>query len=86
MATDRELLVDALVRVQIALDHPDLSATERAVLEMLYIRRWSEDDSRGTLCMTQKEFRRTKSEALDKACVMPKPVKKAGADADECDH
>jgi hypothetical protein len=85
MATDRELLVDALVRVQIALDHPDLSDNERAALEMIYIRRWSEDDSRGTLCMTQREFRKTKSEALDKACVMPKPVKKAGPEQMEAE-
>ncbi len=86
MASDRELLVDAFTRVRIALQHPDLSSNERAVLEMDYIRGWSEDDVRGCLGMTQREYRRTKSEALDKACVLPKkPVAKAAPDQMECD-
>lgn len=75
MATDRELLVDAFVRVKIALQHPDLSSNERAVLEMDYIRGWDEDSVRACLNMTQREYRKTKAEALDKACVMPKAPK-----------
>lgn len=73
MATDRELLIDAFVRVKIALEHPDLSSNELAILEMDYIRGWAEDEVRGSLNMTQREYRKTKADALSKACVMPKP-------------
>ena len=72
MATERELLVDALTRVRIALEHPDISSNERAVIEMEFVRGWSEDQSRGCLNMTQREYRRTRSDALEKASVMPR--------------
>ena len=74
MATDMELLVDAFVSVGIALDHPDLSPNERAILEMECIRRWPAEDVAATLCMTMKEYRRTKGEALEKAKTPP-PMK-----------
>lgn len=86
MATDRELLVDAFTRVKIALQHPDLSSNERAVLEMDYVRGWDEDSVRGCLNMTQREYRKTKSEALDKACVIAKkPVVKAAPEQMEAE-
>lgn len=78
MANDRELLVDAFTRVGIALDHPDLTSNERAALQMTYIQRWSDDDARDCLCMTQREYRKTRSDAIDKASVIvKKPVPKA---------
>lgn len=86
MATDRELLIDAMTRVKIALRHPDLSSNERAILEMDCIRDWDEDDVRASLNMTQREYRKTKSEALDKACVIvKKPVAKAAPEQMEAD-
>lgn len=76
MATDREALVDVFTRVRIALTHPDISSNERAILEMEYISAYDEEDVRDSLCMTQREYRKTKSDALDKASIMPKPAKK----------
>lgn len=72
MGSERDLLVDAFTRVRIALAHPDLSDLERSVLQLSYVHGYDDEDSRSCLVMTQREYRRTRSEALDKACVMPK--------------
>lgn len=76
MPTDRETLVDAFVRVRIALQHPDINSNERAILEMEFVRGHDEEDIRDSLCMTQREYRKAKSDALDKASVMPKMGRK----------
>lgn len=86
MATDRELLVDAFSRVRIALEHPDLSSNERAALQMTYVQGWDDDDARDCLCMTQREYRKTRADALEKAsAIIKKPVAKAAPEQMECD-
>lgn len=72
MASEAELLVDALMRVKIALECPQIDWIEREILTMYYIRSHSESDICSTLRLTAKDFRRMKSEALEKACIMPK--------------
>jgi len=86
MASDRETLVDAFTRVRIALQHPELTSNERASLQMTYVQGWEDDDARDCLCMTQREYRKTRADALEKASVLPKkPVAKAAPDQMECD-
>ncbi len=43
MSTDRELLIDAFVRVRIALQHPDLVDIERSILMAEYVNGLDED-------------------------------------------
>jgi hypothetical protein len=86
MANDRELLVDAFTRVRIALQHPDLTSNERASLQMTYVQGWEDDDARDCLCMTQREYRKTRADAIEKASVLPKkPVAKAGPEMMEAE-
>jgi DNA-directed RNA polymerase specialized sigma24 family protein len=86
VASERETLVDAFTRVRIALDHPDLTSNERAALQMTYVQGWDDDDARDCLCMTQREYRKTRADALEKAsAIVKKPVPKAAPDQMECD-
>jgi DNA-directed RNA polymerase specialized sigma24 family protein len=81
MASERDLLVDAFARTRIALFHPHLTDNERSALHMTYVQGWSDDDARGNLCMTLKEYRKLRSSALDKASVMPNLAAKAGVES-----
>ena len=80
MPTDRELLVDAFARVRIALQHPDLTDVERSILMAECVNGLDEDGVRASLLLTQREYRRVRGEALDRACVMPKGKTKAQDD------
>lgn len=68
----REALIDAFVRVHLALHEPSLTENEKMVLEMVHLHSISVEDAAKTLLMKHKEIRAYLASALEKCCQPPK--------------